>query len=482
MVMTAPDGKPSPTEFGGEEAGYVVFLQLLALLGLHLTPLTAAIINAIAFLFSGLILSITIGFLIGPFWPSTLLVATFIIFSYHFESGIVYGFIGPWTLLTGTGFLAISVTLWISLSKKTSIAVFITIISIIFTGLMDILRESEAYILAFTSISSLLMRIFVLERSSRLISIRMTSLSIVFVIMTGISLFLSASLATRWIILHHRSSKTGLSSHPYNGGMVHGSSHVLLMSLGRYQNPYGYYFADYFPLSTACKKMQSERFPNSIKSKTYKCNDFNYLPSLFWLGKKYDAFVGKILWTDLQKHPLYDLYYLGRATLDYTMFIPYSIFLDKTHVPNGAILPVIVPIYKIANDDRSIYLKVHSDGTFVTKRSHSALVNLKPSYFYLSFFEWLWFFVLLSLFLVPSFVAFNGKTTDRLLAYALYLEFAIYSAPRVLVPMHGWSATTSFEAIAFVGAAILLKNTTQKCTHILNKTQPTHFSPDRTIN
>ena len=436
LTITDDSGKPTPREMGAIEVGYYVLIQSLALAGVKsVNNVTLAQLHVFSFLFFSLIFCALLGIVTRKIFPvSFVVLALLLLFRYHNEP-LIYHIVGIWTLCTSFPFITFCAVLimlkyWKSdFSMKT--VLLLTALGLT-GGVMRFFRESESYAYFFTIVSFLAILASRYNRRNprRLVINYVGSLVLVILSFSAVLPLINTSL------LYHRSSKTGLEARPY-ASFSHGAGHVLVVSLGRYENPFGYYYSDYFALETGNKLLLRK----------------GYGPGNEWSSEYHKVLLDYYV-SQIMRHPFHYLKFLMKSFYDYLKFIPYSLFLDTpTRSPIGAHLPVVKKDVEYDTYDFVGYDPVQPDGT--VKRDPTALINLRSAYFYLTTIEWMVFFASVLLFL-SGFVIYKKSSEDiSLFILGMYSAFIFYSILRILIPMHGWTSIVTYYTICSINFALI---------------------------
>lgn len=434
LVMTDKStGKPVHRESGAIEVGYYILIQQLGLWGFEMNEITLAQFHVFVFLINSFLFALVVGIVTRRVFPvSFIILSLLLVFRYQNEP-LIYYVVGVWTLATSFPLLIIIALLLIGtycipLSRKS--ALLLIAIGIL-GGTIGMFRESEAYVFLFSSIVFIILYFI----TFKIRNLRNYTLAVTLLI-----LILSFSVATPIInesIIYHRAWKTGLEPKEYGSGFSHGAWHVLVVSLGRYENPYGYYYSDYFAIDTAEKLLREKGMEGG------------------WFSPPYMAVLGDYYFEQIYKHPTYYLKYLLKSTLDYVMFLPYSLFLnDPSRSPIGAHLPVIKADVIYDPQDYVWHDRMMPNGD--VPKDTTALKNLKLRYFYLTNLNWIIFlFTLLIVVGGPFLIAKYYQRDILLFVIGMYMVFFFESILRILIPMHGWTATLTYYAIFAVNIALL---------------------------
>jgi hypothetical protein len=427
-------GKPMPRETGAIEVGYYIIIQLFGILGLKMNEFVLAKLHVFVFLLNSFIFALALGIANKKIFPLSFIVLSFLFFFRYHNEPLIYHVVGVWTfttsivLLTMTALLAIRECCFLPSNRN----VLVLIIVGVFGGLIGMLRESESYVYIFSCIAFLILNyiLYKIPDFKKLIVI-------VLIILFSYSITLPL---LKKGILYHRAYKTDLMPKEYGSGFSHGAWHVLVVSLGRYENPYGYYYSDYFAIDTADKIYVDK----NIKERG-------------WFTASYMKVLKQYYFDQVFKHPGYYMCYLFKSTLDYAMFIPYSLFLDRpSRSPIGAHVPVINHNVKYNPQDYVWHDRMLPNGD--VPKDTTALKNLKPKYFYLNKLEWSLFSI--SLFVViiaPFLIKRNCPQNIFIFVIGMYIVFFFQSFLRILIPMHGWGAVLTYCTIFSVNTALLLE-------------------------
>ena len=430
VAVKEANNLPVSSEGFGKESGYEILLQFLALLGLPMNYCAAAKIQVFGFLFGSFLFSSVWGLARNKFFPASYIIFALLLLFRHHNEPLIYGMVGVWMLVTFWPLLTLTglTLIWRFCVPLTRLGAAVLVAIGFVSGSLEIIRESEAFLILFSCLIFLLFMNLICKDQSWKIKI----VTIMLLVMP----YMAAGPIVKQAIVSHRAWKTGLEPKQYNSGMYHGYWYVLLFSLGRYENPYGYYTSDYFVIDTANAILAKKKINTTYASREYQkiCRQY-YLQQI-------------------GLHPGYFLKYLERGFLDYLMFIPYSLFLDvPSRVPIGAHVPVIRHDIQYDSQDYVWHDRKLSDGSVPMDKT--CLKNLKPSYFYLSQADWIFFaMTLLCFLLVPFFFSRHRKPYVFFLVGA-YTAFLFYSMLRIIIPMHGWTATLLYFSIAAINFSLL---------------------------
>ena len=424
--------KAIPAEGRGREAGYIVVMQLLGLAGVDLTYKTLAQFHVLVFLLNSLLFSAVLGLAARRIFPVSFIVLSLLFVFRHYNATVIYYMLGPWTLVTSLPLLAFTAILFLraSLGKSWVKAILACLAVGAVAGAIRFLREGQAYAFLGACLGFVLL-LWILRRT------RWWVAGLAGLVLVGA--FWITSPLIRQAVVHHRAAHTDLEPRQYSGGMYHGHWYVLLYSIGRYENPYGYYSSDYFVIDTVNAILQQE----------------GRLEKTHYASEEYQEAAKDYYFRQIWQHPGYYAYYLGRSFLDYTMFIPYGLFLHRSsRTPVGAHVPVIRDDVEYNLWDFVWRDRLGPDGTATMDRS--CLKNLKPRYFYLRGSHWLLFGICLLFFAAGPFVGARILPKEISLGLiGMYVAFGFYSLLRIPIPMHGWGVILGFWALFAVNLALL---------------------------
>ncbi|MCK4275708.1 MAG: hypothetical protein KAX78_04285, partial [Phycisphaerae bacterium] len=369
VCVLEKDGQLIPAESGWVEMGYYTLMQLLGLAGAELDCVLMAQIQVGVFLILSLLLSGTFGLVVRRIFPHSFLLLTLLVVFRHHNEALIYYMIGQWMIVTAVPLLTLTFMILLIRScrpPRWRAALMLAGFGIA-AGLVGFVRESEATAM----IASLVVFLAVLLVWRKQLSLR----RIVVGIIALLAPYLVTGPAIRKGIVLHRAANTPLEAREYSGGMKHGPWHVLTMCLGRYENPYGYYYSDYFSMELGGKLLRAKGL------------DLQQSPIG---GKEYHRILCSYYFDQVRRHPGYYARYLMHSTLDYAMFLPYAFFMDHPSLsPIGAHLPVAWSDVEYDDWDFVWFGPRRADGTVHMHRN--ALKNLKPRYFYLNWVQWLIF-------------------------------------------------------------------------------------------
>ncbi len=417
------NGQAAPAESGWNEVGYFLIIQLLALAGINTTCALMAQIQVGIFLCLALLLSWMIGLLTRKIFPYSFILLTLLVVFRHHNEALIYYMIGQWMIVTSIPLLTLAGVIGLILAGRRlnwKSGLLLAVLALL-GSLVAMIRESEGTaMIAVLAVFWLVLTLF--QRPVQWVSALIGLVILVAPYEAGPSVM-------RQAIVIHRAAHTNLEAREYNGGMMHGPWHVLTICLGRYDNPYGYYYSDYFGFNLGEKLLAEAGYS---------------LEEVYLGGPEYHEVLKRYCLEQYCEHPGYFAKHLVYSTADYAMFLPYAMFLDSpSRRPVGAHLPVVR--HDVQYDDwdfvwagpRLADGSVHMDRT--------ALRNLNA-------FQWA-IFAFMTAVIISGFWLYRKLPTSlRLLMLGAALVFFFQSVLRILIPMHGWGAVLTYYALfAMVG-------------------------------
>ena len=422
VCVLEKDGKLIPAESGWVEMGYYTLMQLLGLAGVEADSVLMARIQVGVFLILALLLSVTFGLVARRIFPHSFLLLTLLVVFRHHNEALIYYMIGQWMIVTGVPLLTLTFMILLIRScppLRWCAALMLAGFGIA-AGVVGFVRESEATAM----IASLVVFLAVLLGWRKQLSLR----RIVVGIIALVAPYLVTGPAIRKGIVLHRAAKTPLEAREYSGGMRHGPWHVLPMCLGRYENPHGYYYSDYFSMELGGELLRAKGL------------DLRQAPIG---GKEYHQVLRGYYFGQIRRHPGHYARYLMRSTLDYAMFLPYAFFLDRSFLsPIGAHLPAARSDIEYDDWDFVWFGPRREDGTVQMDRS--ALKNLKPRYFYFNWICWLVFAGMTAIIISGVFLQRKLPEPLRVVLLGLAIVLVFQSILRIMIPMHGWGAVLTY--------------------------------------
>ena len=440
LVLDVEDPKPYERNIA-TEMGYSILIQAIALTGIEVNVVTLARIHLVFFLGTAFVFAWLVGFILKQVFPvSYVILVLMVVFRHHCES-LLYHFLGLWTFATTFPLLTMSSGLLmytgaVSRSWRWRVMAFGS--AAVICGLMVLVRESEGYICLFASclVAVLLYRWRCL-RSRKITAVLLIALLAGHVILPRVIM--------KSLILH-RAAKTSLQYKQYGEG-THGAFWSLLLSLGRYENPYGWYADDNFVLETAVQELQRRGF----------AKDESQARGMLFRGPTYRAVIRDYYIRQVVAHPVYFLRYLAHGTWDYCLYLPYVMFLndpvERTLGKTGDLLPIVRRDVEIDPNDRGYG---GYTGTGEKPLHVEGLINLKPRYLYLHWWEWLLFGLTVAGVFVAPFGLYRWvDKRARIVMTTCYITFGLTSLMRILVPLHGETAVMAYFAVFAVNASLL---------------------------
>ncbi|MCJ7543640.1 MAG: hypothetical protein MUP47_03575 [Phycisphaerae bacterium] len=416
------DGAPAPAESGWCEVGYFALMQLLGMAGVEVDCVLMARIQIGVFLVLSLLFALALGLVARRvWWISFLLLTLLVVFRHHNES-LIYYMIGQWMIITAVPLLTLTfmcVLIGWSPSRTWMLGGMLASFSLV-GGLVGFVRENEATAM----IASLAVFLPIVLKWRRQLTLRRAAVGVVAMLVP----YLVTGPILRGAIVLHRAAKTTLRAREYHGGMHHGPWHVLTMCLGRYENPYGYYYSDYFSMELGGQLLRDRGLAPEQEPVG---------------GREYHRVLRDYYVRQIYQHPGYYGWYLLRGAADYAMFLPYAFFLDRPHLrPIGAHLPVARSDVPYDEWDFVWFGPRRADSTVQMDRT--ALKNLKPRYFYLNAAQWVVFVVMTGVILSGFLLYRKFPGPMRLVLLGLAIVFLFQSIMRILIPMHGWGAVLTY--------------------------------------